>query len=255
MADTDLPLKIKHVIRTAHGKLNRLNTARIPLCLPPQAKSPALYALGLSRYAEIYLELEDMWHAQVGDADEWMGNTSYEPDAYGSDKERVQAALRTIYLPELLREKRLEADLAAMKLLDPSIVNMLAAQGDADSEFRQYLKQHVSKKPHLLVAYIWIMYQALLNGGLFIRAELMKAGPDFWGMSAEDMDPTALPPPLSFWCVEEASFVKDQFKECIISAEKLLTEAERREILEESPGILRRCELITLQLDEELSIR
>ncbi|KID83689.1 heme-binding peroxidase [Metarhizium guizhouense ARSEF 977] len=251
MGDIDLPSKIKEVIREVHGKVNRLNTARIPLCLPPRTKSPAIYTLGLSRYAEIFLGLEKVWHDLIGDASECMGNMSHEPSSYKSDKERVQAALRIIYLPELLRTKRLRADFAALKLLDPEMANLDSGGGNAGSEFRKYIEQDVSTRPHLLVAYVWIMYQALFNGGHFIRAQLLKAGPEFWGLSADEADLTALPPPLSFWRVQEAECVEARFRDCVVAADKLLTEIERREILDEALEVFRRCELITLQLDED----
>ena len=176
---------------------------------------------------------------------------SYEPSSYKSDKERVQAVLRTIYLPELLRTKRLQADFAALKPLHAEMDNLDPGGGNAGSEFRKYIEQDVSTKPHLLVAYVWIMYQALFNGGRFIRAQLLKAGPEFWGLSAQEADLTALPPPLSFWRVQEAELVKARFRDCVVAADKLLTEPERREILDEALEIFRRCELITLQLDED----
>ncbi|EFY84728.1 hypothetical protein J3459_018214 [Metarhizium acridum] len=251
MDDVNLPSKIKEVIREVHGKVNRLNTARIPLCLPPRAKSPAIYALGLARYAEIFLGLEKVWHAQIGDASEWMGNISDEPSSYKSDKERVQAALRMIYLPELLRTRHLQADFAALKLLDPEMAGLDSEQGHAGSEIRKHIEECVSGKPHLLVAYVWIMYQALFNGGRFIRAQLLKAGPEFWGLPADEADLTAFPPPLSFWRVEEDEFVKARFRDCVVTADRLLTEPERQEIFDEAVGIFRRCELITLQLDDD----
>ncbi|KHN97521.1 heme-binding peroxidase [Metarhizium album ARSEF 1941] len=255
MADTDLPSKIKLVIREVHGKVNRLNTARIPLCLPPRAESPALYTLGLSRYAEIYRGLEEVWHAQIGDGAECMGDISNEPSSYGTDKERIQAVLRMIYLPELLRTKRLQADFAALKQLHRAAASVDTTRGNAGTEFRRYIEDYIPTKPHLLVVYAWIMYQALFNGGRFIRKQLVKAGPEFWGLSAAEMDPSAaLPPPLSFWRVEEEASVEARFRDRVVTAGKLLTERERLEIYDEALEIFRRCQLITIQLDEDAKV-
>ncbi|KAJ5860954.1 uncharacterized protein N7529_008264 [Penicillium soppii] len=253
MAEVDLPSKIRAAIKEPHGVVNRLNTARIPLCLPPLVQAPTLYTLGLSRYTEIYLGLEEIWHAQIGDFADWAGNISEDPSSYGSDAERVQAVLRLIYIPELLRTRRVEADFEALKLLDPSIAKLDMGKENAGSEFRRYMKEHIPAKPHLLVVYVWIMYQALFNGGRFIRLQLLKAGPEFWGLSPREMDPTAFPPPLSFWCVEEGEVVQAKFRNSVLKADKLLTETEREEILDESREIFRRCELITHQLDEDVS--
>ena len=99
------------------------------------------------------------------------------------------------------------------------------------------------------------MYQALFNGGLFIRMQLLKAGPEFWGMSAKTMNPAALPATLSFWHVDAEESTKTSFRSRMNMADKLLTEAEREEIMQEAVEILCRCELITLQLDADIRAR
>ncbi|KAJ5095325.1 hypothetical protein NUU61_004681 [Penicillium alfredii] len=252
MAEVDLPSQIKATIKEPHSVVNRLNTARIPLCLPPSVKTPIYYTLGFARWAEIYLGLEEVWHSQIGDPADWT-DLSDDPKAYASDQDRVQAVLRKICLPELLRTRRLEGDFAALKALDPTIANLDLAKENVGTQFRSYIKEHIPTKPHLLVAYIWIMYQALFNGGRFIRMQLLKAGPDFWGLTEKEMDPTAFPSPLSFWCVEEADVVQAEFRNRVVKADNLLTETERQEILQESLEIFRRCELITHQLDEDVA--
>ena len=213
--------------REPHGKVNRLNTARIPLCLPPEAKTPLLYALGLSRYAEIYLGLEKVWLAEIGDPLHWIEGPSDTLDSYASDKDRIQAVLRLIYLPELLRTKRFEADLLALQSLDPHIAGLVTGEENAGTEVRQYIEEDLSARPHLLVAYIWVMYQALFNGGRFIRMQLLKAGPEFWGLSAKTMNPAAFPAPLSFWHVDTDEAIKTSFRTRVNMADKLLTETER----------------------------
>ncbi|KAI9371583.1 heme-binding peroxidase [Aspergillus egyptiacus] len=256
MAHIDLPSRIKEAIKEQHGKVNRLNTARIPLCLPPETKTPLLYALGLSRYAEIYLGLEKTWLAEIGDPIEWIEGTRDNLDSFASSKERIQAILRLIYLPELLRTKRFEADLLALQSLDPDIsAGLGTGRENAGRKFRQYIEEDIAMKPHLLVAYIWVMYQALFNGGRFIRMQLLKAGPEFWGLSAKTMDPTAFPAPLSFWNVDRDESIKTSFRSRVNMADKLLTEAEREEIMQEAVEILCRCELITLQLEDDVRAR
>lgn len=246
-----------HCKREPHGTVNRLNTARIPLCLPPQVKTPFLYTLGLSRYAEIYLGLEAVWLAEIGDPIRWIGNISgdSDPEDYSNSKERIQAALRLVYLPELMRTKRFETDFLILRSLDPQLAGLDRGDKNAGSEFRRYIEKHIPAKPHLLVAYIWIMYQALFNGGLFIRMQLLKAGPEFWGLPTRTMNPAVFPAPLSFWQVDGEETVKSDFRSRIIKADKLLTEPERKEILQEAVGIFHRCELITLQLDEDVHVK
>lgn len=233
--------------------VNHLNTARIPLCLPPQANTSGLYSLGFSRYAQIYLGFEEIWHSIIGDYADWptASEIGDDPAVFSSDAERIKAILRFLYMPELYRTRRLESDFAALDSLDPSFASLNTGEDNAGAEFRQYIKQRIPENPHLLVAYIWIMYQALFNGGRFIRGQLLKAGPEFWGLSPQEMDPTNFPSPLSFWCVEDDDAVRMEFRKRVLKADKILTETERREILEEALEIFRRCELITLQLDEQ----
>ncbi|KAJ5178699.1 hypothetical protein N7492_001909 [Penicillium capsulatum] len=252
MAGVDLPSRIKATIKEPHGVVNRLNTARIPLCLPPQANSTGLYTMGFSRYADIYLGFEEVWHSLIGDPADWPGEISDDPAHFSSDEARIQAVLRLLYMPELYRTRRLESDFAALKLLDPGLSSLHAGADNAGSEFRQYIKQRMPEKPHLLVAYIWIMYQAMFNGGRFIRLQLLKAGPEFWGLSPKEMNPSDFPSPLSFWCVENDETVKTEFRERAVKIDGLLTEAERQEILDESLEIFRRCTVITSQLDEQV---
>lgn len=230
--------------------VNHLNTARIPLCLPPQANTSGLYTLGFSRYAQIYLGFEEVWHSIIGDYEDWSTASEIDDDPiiFSSDEERVKAILRFLYMPELYRTRRLESDLAALNSLDSGFS---LGDDNAGTEFRQYIKQRISENAHLLVAYIWIMYQALFNGGRFIRGQLLKAGPEFWSLSPKEMDPTNFPSPLSFWCVEDDDAVRMEFKRRVLKADKMLTETERREILDEALEIFRRCRLLTLQLDEQ----
>ncbi|KAI9932442.1 hypothetical protein ASPWEDRAFT_33350 [Aspergillus wentii DTO 134E9] len=252
MADVDLPTQIRTLIKEPHGTVNRLNTARIPLCLPPQASLPTLYTLGFSRYAEIYFGLEEAWLNQIRDPIDWAGATD-KSTSFANDKDRVLAVLRQVYLPELLRSRRLEADLGLLKSLDPTAADLSTKKPNAGSEFRQYIKERIAEKPHLLVSYIWIMYSALFNGGRWIRGLLFKAGPEFWGLSSMELSMNSFPAPLSFWQVEDYERVKDEFRERVVNADKLLTETERQEVLDETLEIFRRCELITLELDQDVA--
>lgn len=42
------------------------------------------------------------------------------------------------------------------------------------------MESEVREKPHLLIAYAFTLYLAVLSGGRHIRSELCKAGVDFW---------------------------------------------------------------------------
>ncbi|PWY69027.1 heme oxygenase-like protein [Aspergillus sclerotioniger CBS 115572] len=251
MVDPDLPSKIRTVIKEPHGAVNRLNTDRIPLCLPPNATSPSLYALGFSRYAEIYLGFEEAWQTQLATPPITPSQTSMPPD------ERIRTILRNIYIPELHRSNRVKADLNFL----PNLPNTNISNTNTGQEFRAYINSRISDKPHLLVAYVWIMYSALFNGGRWIRGLLCDAGPKFWGLEEGQLHvwkEGRYPPPLSFWQVEgerggDDGGVRDEFRMRVVEADEFLTEGERQEILDETLEIFKWCERITRELDRDVA--
>lgn len=214
---------------------------------------PSLYTLGISCYAELYYGLEEAWLSCIGDPADWIPDWSAEVAKEGSsicDKERVQDMLRLLYIPELLRTRPLKADLSLLRSM--SHCDLLSTQSQhVGREIRGSLYQRVIEKPHLLVAYTWIMYSAILFGGREIRTQLLKAGPEFWGLSVTDFASTPTPSPLSFWNIDDDLVVRAKFRDRIIQADHLLTSQERQDILDESKEIFRKFEQITLSLDED----
>jgi hypothetical protein len=60
------------------------------------------------------------------------------------------------------------------------------------AEFIAHTKQSVDAKPHVLLAYTWVLYMALFSGGRYLRASLKEAGgigPHFW-----ERDPSPIRP-------------------------------------------------------------
>lgn len=163
--------------------------------------------------------------------------------------ERILNVIRKIYMPKLQRSNRIKADLAAL----PNLPNTNIQTTNTGQEFRRYILSCVADKPHLLVAYVWIMYSALFNGGRWVRDLLCDAGPEFWGLEEGQLhvwQEGRYPPPLSFWQIEgeregEDGGVRDEFRARVVEADGLLTEQERQEILDETLEIFKRCEEIT----------
>ncbi|KAE8151587.1 hypothetical protein BDV25DRAFT_128662 [Aspergillus avenaceus] len=248
MADVDLPTTIRAVIKEPHGTVNRMNTARIPLCLPPRATSPTLYTMGFSRYVQMYLGLEEAWNAQIGDPYEETEGASHNDSSLMADEQRVRTLLRQIYMPELLRTRRIEADLRQLTALSDT---PLMSDANTGTEFRQYINERGTQKPHLLLAYVWVLYSAMFNGGRWIRGLLFRAGPEFWGLSSKELSADYFPAPLSFWQVDDYEKVKGEFRSRVVNADSLLTATERQEVLDETLEIFRRCEQITLELDRD----
>jgi hypothetical protein len=106
-------------------------------------------------------------------------------------------------------------------------------------------------KPHILVAYIWVLYSAILFGGREICTQLLKAGPEFWGLSVADFASERTPSPLSFWNIDDNMAVRAKLRDRILKADHLLTSQERQDVLLESKEIFRKFESITTSLDED----
>lgn len=153
-------------------------------------------------------------------------------------------------MPELPRTRFLQADLSLLRSMDPHD-QRLPRSGGYEIEMKNDIYQRIMKKPHLLVAYTWIMYSAILFGGREICAQLRKAGPEFWGLSVADLTSGRTPPPLSFWKIDDYMTVRTKFRERVLKADALLTSQERREILDESGEIFHKFKLMTTSLDED----
>ncbi|KAJ5157017.1 uncharacterized protein N7482_008117 [Penicillium canariense] len=258
MTTDDLLSKLRTAIKGPHASIHRLNLARIALCLPPRVDGVGLYALGLSRYAELFYEVEAAWASLIGDP----GDITYQQaeiigqEQGGLDpKTRVQTLLRRLYMPELQRTRALKTDLQFLRALDvtrnPDIWESIN-DWNAGRQVRQEIHRRILDKPHILVAYIWIMYSSMLYGGRVIRAQLLKAGPDFWGLSAAELSPHRRTPcPLSFWQIDDDVGVKVKFRVRVAEVEQFLSSREQQDIFEEARAIFGMFEMLTRSLDEE----
>lgn len=95
--------------------------------------------------------------------------------------------LAHLYPAKLVRAQTLREDIAA--LMEVSVEHVDAHVSDilsGSSEVLQILariSEIIQAKPHVLVAYAWVLYMALFSGGRYIRASLANAagsGASFW---------------------------------------------------------------------------
>lgn len=64
---------------------------------------------------------------------------------------------------------------------------------------------------------------------------LLKAGPEFWGLSgAEIFSRRRIPCPLSFWHIDEEGEVKAKLRPRMVDAERCLSVREQQDILDEA---------------------
>jgi hypothetical protein len=144
-------------------------------------------------------------------------------------------------------------------------------------------------RPHLLLAYAWLLYMALFAGGKVVRGMLEGVGPDFWegklqsqawgfgpiregdrsdrvgyrggdeagkGKGGDDDDDAQQAKlPLAFFrfdTAQDGEDVKEEFKREFEEAGKVLTAGEREEVVEEAKRIFEHLISLVAWLHETL---
>lgn len=215
--------------RDIHHALNQLIVSRLPLCLPPQADSARLYALGLSNFAWMYFISERAWEEQIA-----------RTNNHGDGNTRIAQILHRAYIPALHRSARLYRDLSQLN----------ATVSEKPEGIVQNIVTHITEvaeaRPHVLLAYGWILYMALFNGGRWIRKQLAKAGPEFWG--TRNFEKAC----LSFWHFDNSRNEDDwkrDFRASVTEAGNYLTDEEVQDVVAEAKAIFHMCKSVVLELD------
>ncbi len=278
--------------RSVHAKLNKSIIARLPLALPPRAPDPSIYACGLLHIAPIYITFEALWQS-ILDAPPLAEPENTPPAESGLDPtvpkndtgaqassaqlqsscERVHQMLQRLHLPGLLRSDRLKADIGALTGWPPHAVEeqlRAASQAGPLADFIAHIKESIQEKPHVLVAYAYIMYMALFAGGRFIRATLESAGQDFWQLapstignkvpshggdafSGNEQSYEAQELPfcfLHFNTPVDGEDLKREFKRRLLVSEYAITAEEKADIVHASVAIFEQISTIVGQLDD-----
>lgn len=125
--------------------------------------------------------------------------------------------------------------------------------------FLEHFDQTCALKPHILIAYAWVMYMALFNGGRWIRAQLLAARNSSWD-SGSVAGSVAIDEPqgLSFWHFlggDDGEDIKNEFKARLNDIEDLLNDEQRRDVIEEAQSIFKHCTLLVGELDKIVAAR
>ncbi|KAK5118996.1 hypothetical protein LTR62_000207 [Meristemomyces frigidus] len=239
--------EINIATRKAHTELNRLIIQRLPLALPPHSHDPALLGQGLAAFAKIFFVFEAVW-ASLED-----GKSAPDGGSIGAKRREVlHARLKTLRPVGMVRSQRLAADLKYME-------KITGKDWSRHSSSELPIGHGLVAKPHLLLAYAWVMYMAIFSGGRWIRAQLKDAGPEFWKLSTDKVviDAKSLPnvletPGLCFLCFdgeEDGEDIKREFKRRLVETEACLTFQERQEVVEEATHLFEHCIALVQQLD------
>ena len=248
-----LAAQINAATRSQHTQLNRLLIHLLPSALPPHARHPALFAHGLAAFARIFYTFEAVWRE--------ISNAPDRPSSRHAHEDAVRVAVARVRMAELERTSRLRADLT-----------LLAARtGDAKGSVAGYERlwqrraDELLVRPHLLLAYGWVMYMAVFSGGRWIRQELARAGSEFWdGTSAGN---GMAPPEAHEWSRERSGFsflffdtadgehMKEMFRLRFAEAETLLTKDEREDVVAAAMQLFDDCIALVKAIDRDVRRR
>lgn len=228
---------LRSATREKHHALNTEIVSRLPLCLPPHADSPLAYTKGLIVFGQIYSAFERCHATHLSNAD--LGK-------------RMLEIYDKIQFHQLLRNQRIKADVDMLKAtLANGDIHELETLGDRSNIFSNRVESAISKNPPVLLAYSWTMYLALFNGGRWIQKKLRSAGNDFWQGEGEAL-------PLSFWDLVSAGHgeaEEEKLKNVSLNgfrdAALLLTDEERRDVIEETVRLFDLCLEMIHVLDQE----
>ncbi|PSK43139.1 hypothetical protein B9Z65_7093 [Elsinoe australis] len=282
-ASETLSFRINAATRNIHTSLNKLVTARLALAIPPYTSDPTLYLHGIHTFAQLYFTFEDSWqdlicaHLSVSSPSFPSPSASQDTTDLPSQihTEQLRSFLATLIPPTLWRTQRLESDIAYLSkhlftsLPDPDANPLLR-------ELKSHITASTSDRPHVLLAYSWVLYMAIFSGGRWIRSQLRAAGPTFWGHPASPasiLKPTpekepeppskdALPTPettseqgiylFNFSGPQDGEDIKSFFKEKFAQADTVLSETEKEHVVKEASWIFEACVRLVADLDGKL---
>lgn len=204
------PRSLAHSINTAiassHTKINRLILDRMPHAVPPQVDNPSTYITGLLHIGSVYIAFESLWqniirvHTEIAPLPYTypFGNdtSTNHGEAPPQVSERARQILEMAYWPNMLRAARVKADISSMTGWPTHVVDeQLRSAGSTGAleAFLAHIKDAVDDRPHVLLAYAYGLYLALLSGGSYIRTELMYLTAEFWLAIPDPVRPGMVP--------------------------------------------------------------
>jgi heme oxygenase len=258
-----------------HTKLNKLIVGRLPLALAPQAEDPSNYVSGLLHITPIYATFETLWRAALDsplaqenstkrdehsceacESSTTIRDTSHAPDDLQQSTicPRIHDLLARVHTPELEREGALKSDIGSLTGWDDDLLREQldsASEHPVLSDFLGHIRWAVESRPHVLLAYAWVLYMALFRGGRIIRATLERVDSDFWAMLNPDVFPEKPLQFLTFDTPREGDEIKSDFKRRLTeSSENLLTASERDDIVAEAQKVFGSMLALVGELDD-----
>ena len=256
--------------RSLHYQLNKFITTRVRLALPPCAFTPDAYAAGFAAFAQIYLAFEEVWDEVTKDVDleaSWIDIVPYAQQLAakqsGDPKTQLIRFLRTLRPDGLARSERARQDLCTLLAVPPSQLDATldSLPGSTIKQWKRHITQQARSRPHILIAYGWVLYMAIFSGGRWIRGELVGVGEDFWSANQppkvelqeqEGMLENFETLGLSFWFhpgQRDGEDINKEFRLRLRDGDHILTASQRKDIVKEGSQIFDWCSALVEELD------
>lgn len=184
----------------------------------------------------------------------------------------VKEGLEGVYMRGLERAGRLKGDVERVLGKERKLGRTMVLedggkwQRPRSMAFAAHIHTSVEGRPHLLLAYTWVLYMALFSGGRYIRSRLRQAGSGFWNRRVEgesegsyrrrmedNEKEDAVDGYLGFWTFEgdeDGENLKAEFKQRFATIEANLTEAEKEEVVQGAVSIMQSITGVVVEISE-----
>lgn len=198
--------------RSLHNKIDKLVTLKFALAL----RDYKIYRQGLQSFYHVFATVERCLFKQLADTEsEWT------------------PLLQKVWKPEMERTSRAQQDLLFYyndrkdKFMTPIMPEQIA--------FVKHIEQVTVEKPHLLLAYLHVMYLALFAGGRVMRSSILRAAglfPKKDGLTHDDI--VRLGTNFFQFDVEDENAFRILYKrDYELATRNALTEEQKQEIIDE----------------------
>ncbi|MCJ1438072.1 heme oxygenase [Xylographa pallens] len=233
-----LQTEIHTTFRSHYSTLQAILARTLPHLVPPNSLSPHPYIHSLLSLAPLYLSLETSYHS-----------ISLRAHQYPS----LTIEFFRLFPAGVLRRDRFYNDLATLLGEEGEWRLEVARERGSMVEFGERMERAMKSRPHVILAYAWILYLPLLNAG-WVKGQLVAARERRWRLN-----PYLLPAErreergLEVWCFERgAERMKEEFGRRLGALEGVISEQQRKEVLEEARALLGFCTRLANEVEREV---
>ena len=172
----------------------------------------------------------------------------------------VLSSLIHLQIPALARTERLVDDLGVLLGVSREEVRRRIEHpvSPRTVEFVAHVRRVARDRPHVLIAYAWVMYMAIFEGGLWVGEELGKARDGSWDLPDTTTSMSSSKLGISFWYFPTSSSangdgdgedIKLDFKHRLSDVASMLAPEHKADIIDEAKIIFELCAEMVMEMD------